>query len=122
MSASLDTLNEAAQYDAERAMAGIPDQLVLYKTTPESGYEATASILSGWFPQVEEDRIEGRQYLAVRIAETDENYAVLTPTIVSQLSGLVINNLFYMFQDKRDPFGEPRVWLIKVAPTGEALA
>lgn len=123
MSASLDTLDEAAQYDAERTMAGFPNELFLYGATPETGLQALTAnpISSGWFPQRERDQIEGTQFLAVRIAETDENLAVLTPLIMSQVAALGIAGLRYKIKDKIDPFEEPRVWMMKCSPTGEVV-
>lgn len=109
----------AAQYDFLRITEGITGNLVLASATA-TGYTSLATITAGWFAQTEEDRIDGTQYLAIRIAETDANLALITSTISNQVAALTMMSRRYKLRAKHDPMEDPRVWKFQCDPTGEA--
>jgi hypothetical protein len=122
VSASLDTNLEAAQYDADRALLRLPDDLLLYSTTPAAGFGQPVTISSGWTTGREKDPLDGTQFYAVRIAMTDANAAILTAAVRRSLSAISIGNLRYIKKDVVPEFEEPLVLIIQAEPTGEKLA
>lgn len=122
MSATLETNLRAAQFDAMRQVQGLPAELKLYSTSPESGYRAPITISAGWTAAREKDTLDGTQFYAVRIAETDANLAILTEAVVRKLSAIGIGNLRHIKKDLIYPFENPRVWIIHAEPMGEKIS
>jgi hypothetical protein len=122
VSSSLETNLEAAQFDADRALLGLPDNLLLYSTTPAAGYQPPVTISGGWTAGREKDSLDETQFYAVRIAMTDANAAILTAAVRRSLSAISIGNLRYIKKDVVPEFEEPLVLIIQAEPTGEKLA
>lgn len=121
MSATLKTDLRAAEFDSLRITEGISGNLTLYKVT-STGYTLLDTISAGWFAQRERDQIEGTQFLAVRVVETDANLAKITATVDDQVAAVGIMSKRYKLKSKVDPFDDPRLWLFQCDPTGETLS
>jgi hypothetical protein len=118
--ASIKTNLRASQYDSLRESCGITGNLTLYRATA-TGYTLLTTVTAGWFSQRERDQIEGTQFLAVRIAETDANLAQMISTVVKGVAAVGIMSLRYKTKAKVDPMEDPRLWLFQCDPTGEAI-
>ncbi len=116
--ASLKTKARAAQFDSLRITNAITGNLTLYSVSA-TGYSLIATITSAWFAQHETDRIDGTQFLAVRIVETDTNLGIMTATVVRTIAAVGINGLRYKNNSKINPLEDPRLWLLRCEPTGE---
>lgn len=119
--ASLKTQTRAAQFNSMRQTEGITGELALYAVSA-TGYSLLALISDGWFAQKETDRVDGTQFLAVRIAETDANLALLTESVVRTVASVGIGSRRYKNNSKVDPLEDPRLWLLKCEPTGEVVS
>lgn len=119
--ATLKTDLRAAQFDSLRTSEGITGSLTLYRATA-TGYALLATLTAGWFAQREADQLEGAQYMVIRIAETDANLALITSTINKGIAAAGVMNNRYKIKGKIDPAEDPRVWILRCDPTGEALS
>lgn len=120
MPASLKTVLRAGQFDSLRESEAITGSLTLYRATA-TGYTLLATIETGWFGQRERNETTGEQFMAVRIAETDENFELITSTINLGIAAIGMMSRRYKARGKIDPMEDPRVWIIQCDPTGETV-
>lgn len=118
--ATLKTDARAANFDALRLSQAITGNLTLYAASA-TGYTLLATITASWFPQIEEDRIDGTQFLAVRVVETDANLALITGAINERIAAVGFMSKRYKVRAKHDPLEDPRLWKFQCDPTGEAV-
>lgn len=118
--ASLKTGLRAAQFDYLRTSEAITGNLTLYQATA-TGYTLLATISDGWFAQRERDQIEGTQFYAVRVAETDANLALITSTVNKRIAACGVMGFRYKVKSKVDPTEDPRVWIFQCDPIGETV-
>lgn len=118
---SLRIALRAAQYDHYRLEKGIVGDLVICGITPSDGNGELGVITASWKPQLEKDRIDGTQYFAVRIVETEANAVILLPALVRKISSVIFMGKRHKTHAKVDPFAEPREWLLQCNPTGEGV-
>ena len=117
--ASLLTNLRANQLNSLRTTQGIPGSLSLHSVSA-TGYTEIATIESGWFAQRETDQIDGTQFLAARIVETDINLELLTAA-AQTVAAIAFNGFRYKCNSTIAPLEEPRVWMLRCEPTGEAV-
>lgn len=119
--ASLKTDLRALEFDSLRTSEGVTGNLTLYQATA-TGYTLLATISGGWFAQRERDQIEGMQFLAVRVAETSTNLALITSSIEDKSASVGIMSKRYKLKSLLPPMDDPRLWLFQCDPTGESLS
>ena len=119
--ASLKTDLRAEQFNALRESQGITGNLSLYGATA-IGYERLAIVLDGWFAQRERDQLDGAQFMAVRIAETDANLVLVTSDVSKGIAAAEYMGSRYKVKGKIDPIEDPRIWIFQCDPTGESLS
>ena len=118
--ATIKTDLRALQFDSLRTTEAITGNLTLYQATA-TGYTLLDTITGGWFAQREKDLVDGAQYFAVRVAETDANLALITSTVNKRIAACGVMGLRYKVKVKVDPTEDPRVWIFQCDPTGETF-